>query len=475
MTQTLEPFRYMEPQEGYHIRDLSYSVTGDNILVTTGSATPMLYDRDGFLVASCKKGDNYLMDASKTMGHQAMCNGGRFHPFERGWFLTVANDGTVRQWDVEERKKDMFGCVVMEHFDVRKVRNKQGKRSTPTACTYDRQGRMIATGNDDGSIQIWDCKRTVAPKVQIWNAHKPFMDRITSVSYSYDNTMLASRSTDGTVKLWDLRKPKEVYAVREDLPARFDGTEVTFSPNDKLVLAGTSQLGKSDEPAKLVFMNRNNLEIVKTIEVGDTSIASLLWHHRLNQIVYGTADGNAAVLFDEKLSHRGAKLCIAKKKRAQELTEMNVNLNVVVPFQPKPFREQKPSSRETMFIKARKNSKLSHAPEPPINPQVAGQLGRLNAPNGTLHKFIAKEIAMSTADDDPTMIRQKILRHAYKAETVGNLINAAYSQTQPINVLAEHKTLEDEDSEFNQPLWKRMKYTEDKKKGKIFTDEDKLV
>lgn len=321
MTQTLEPFRYMEPQEGYHIRDLSYSVTGDNILVTTGSATPMLYDRDGFLVASCKKGnstkvsitvlcqeqndfflnmayaivlkimfvkngfpnnnlifliqvnnafiigDNYLMDASKTMGHQAMCNGGRFHPFERGWFLTVANDGTVRQWDVEERKKDMFGCVVMEHFDVRKVRNKQGKRSTPTACTYDRQGRMIATGNDDGSIQIWDCKRTVAPKVQIWNAHKPFMDRITSVSYSYDNTMLASRSTDGTVKLWDLRKPKEVYAVREDLPARFDGTEVTFSPNDKLVLAGTSQLGKSDEPAKLVFMNRNNLEIVKTIEV----------------------------------------------------------------------------------------------------------------------------------------------------------------------------------------------------------------
>ena len=47
----------MEPQEGYHIRDLSYSVTGDNILVTTGSSTPMLYDRDGFLVAACLKGN----------------------------------------------------------------------------------------------------------------------------------------------------------------------------------------------------------------------------------------------------------------------------------------------------------------------------------------------------------------------------------------------------------------------------------
>ena len=60
---------------------------------------------------------------------------------------------------------------------------------------------------------------------------------------------------------------------------------------------------------------------------------------RLNQIVYTTSDGQARVLFDEKLSHRGAKLCIAKKKRAQDLTEMNVNLNVVVPFQPKNFRD----------------------------------------------------------------------------------------------------------------------------------------
>ena len=52
MTQTLEPFRYLEPQEGHQIRSLSYSVSGDNILVCTGSATPLLYDRDGLLVAT---------------------------------------------------------------------------------------------------------------------------------------------------------------------------------------------------------------------------------------------------------------------------------------------------------------------------------------------------------------------------------------------------------------------------------------
>ena len=62
-----------------------------------------------------------------------------------------------------------------------------------------------------------------------------------------------------------------------------------------------------------------------------------------------------------------------------------------------------------------------------------------------------------------------------QAETEGTLINTAYQQTQPVNVLAEHKTLEDEENEFNQPLWKRMKYTDDKKKGKIVEDLEKLV
>ena len=42
---------------------------------------------------------------------------------------------------------------------------------------------------------------------------------------------------------------------------------------------------------------------------------------------------------------------------------------------------------------------------------------------------------MKTSDDDPTLIRQKILRHAYKAEEEGTLINTAYQQTQPVNVL----------------------------------------
>jgi len=55
------------------------------------------------------------------------------------------------------------------------------------------------------------------------------------------------------------------------------------------------------------------------------------------------------------------------------------------------------------------------------------------------------------------------------------LINAAYKETQPVNVMAEHQTLADEDTQYNQPLWKRMKYSGDKAAGKIAEDQDKLI
>ena len=45
--------------------------------------------------------------------------------------MTISNDGTIRQWDAEERKKDMFGSIVMAHFDLRKVKSRQWRMIQP--------------------------------------------------------------------------------------------------------------------------------------------------------------------------------------------------------------------------------------------------------------------------------------------------------------------------------------------------------
>ncbi|KAL0183128.1 hypothetical protein M9458_022503, partial [Cirrhinus mrigala] len=54
---------------------------------------------------------------------------------------------TVRTWDLNSEKK---------HKSVFKPRSLQGKRVTPTCCTYSRDGKLIAAACQDGTIQIWD-------------------------------------------------------------------------------------------------------------------------------------------------------------------------------------------------------------------------------------------------------------------------------------------------------------------------------
>lgn len=54
---------------------------------------------------------------------------------------------TVRTWDVKSEK---------QHKSLFKPRSSHGKKVVPTCCTYSRDGKLIAAGCQDGTIQIWD-------------------------------------------------------------------------------------------------------------------------------------------------------------------------------------------------------------------------------------------------------------------------------------------------------------------------------
>lgn len=65
---------------------------------------------------------------------------------------------TVRTWDLTSEKK---------HKSVFKPRSLQGKRVTPTCCTYSRDGKLIAAGCQDGTIQIWDRNLSVSVSLPV--------------------------------------------------------------------------------------------------------------------------------------------------------------------------------------------------------------------------------------------------------------------------------------------------------------------
>uniref|UniRef100_A0A672MPD6 WD repeat-containing protein 70 n=1 Tax=Sinocyclocheilus grahami TaxID=75366 RepID=A0A672MPD6_SINGR len=179
MDAALHAFRSLQPCECHQIRSLQYSVTGDVILVVAGNSQAKVLDRDGFQVLECIKGDQYIVDMAntkvtlKTHLHVEILK-----------HLHCENDGkTVRTWDLNSEKK---------HKSVFKPRSQQGKRVIPTCCSYSRDGKLIAAGCQDGTIQIWDRNLSVHTKFHCRQAHAAGSDT-TCLTFSYDGVTLASR------------------------------------------------------------------------------------------------------------------------------------------------------------------------------------------------------------------------------------------------------------------------------------------
>lgn len=231
MDSSMRSFRTLQPADNHPIRGLHYSSTGDLLLVISGASQAKVIDRDGFEKLETVKGDMYITDQAKTKGHTAGLLAGRWNPVTKEEFLTSSADGTVRTWDFYDSGKN--------HKQIIKCRAQNGLKVSPTAVNYNREGKIISCGCSDGSLQLWDLRKSlVAPSLQIRKAHKPA--EISSISFSHIGDNLLTRSCDETMKLWDLRKFKEPLHEVGNLFTRYDTTDAIFSPNDKVIVTGIS-------------------------------------------------------------------------------------------------------------------------------------------------------------------------------------------------------------------------------------------
>lgn len=82
--------------------------------------------------------------------------------------------------------------------------------------------------------------------------------------------------------VWDLRSFKKPLATRSDLTTLYPNTNAVFSPDDKFVLTGAGASTKGGQGA-LLFMQKDNLEVIKTLTVGATPV-KVVWHSKINQV-----------------------------------------------------------------------------------------------------------------------------------------------------------------------------------------------
>uniref|UniRef100_A0A671LXX8 WD repeat-containing protein 70 n=1 Tax=Sinocyclocheilus anshuiensis TaxID=1608454 RepID=A0A671LXX8_9TELE len=260
-------------------------------------------------------------------------------------------------------------------------------------------------------------------------------------------------SNDGTVRTWDLnseKKQKSVFKPRSlqggtcarslarlqqlrltsgkplaavtGLTSFFPMTDCCFSPDDKLLLTGTS-VKKGEGNGKLLFFERESLQKVYEIEVAD-SVVRCLCHPKLNQIMVGTGTGLAKVYYDPVKSQRGAMLCVVRSKRKEKHAETLTQDYIITPHAVPMFREARQRSTRKQLEKDRLDPVKSHKPELPVS--GPGRGGRVAAHGGTLSSFIVKNIALDkTYDSNP---RETILRHARDAAENPYWVAPAYKQ-----------------------------------------------
>ena len=183
MTDRLNTFREIIPEDGHLVYDVEYNLSGEQFFVCCNSQRPRVYHRDGHLLQEFVRGDMYLFDMKHTKGHISGVTRCKWHPKDKSLVVTCGADGTARIWDVNDPDKNK---------SVIKVK---AKNVPVTSCTYNSTGSMIGTGNgrvgvssrrselisrlvaasNDGSFQLWDSRSSfVRPTKAVDNARKSF-------------------------------------------------------------------------------------------------------------------------------------------------------------------------------------------------------------------------------------------------------------------------------------------------------------
>jgi WD repeat-containing protein 70 len=316
------PFFTSIPDDGHLLVSVSYSPSGDKLLMGTSSVQPRVLDREGAHIITMVRGDMYVTDPARTAGHTAACTAVSWHPLDASTVLTAARDGSVRLWNIVAGRRQ-FEMLVCDQ--VCTVKTARGQRAQVTCAVYCPHGRQFAVGTACGSIQLWQPRALTAPRGTspvavvrpirvVYNAHGGGDSNRPVTSLSWYGSRLVSRSAaDSTVRVWDAARLSLTW-TGEGVPHGHEAANAVFSPDGQLVVVACHPDGTGQ--GALWFFDQSSPDPIFKMDSGAGVVpVTVYWHSKLNQIVVGCANGQVLVYYDRKLSTNGALLVARKGSR----------------------------------------------------------------------------------------------------------------------------------------------------------------
>lgn len=434
MARHIRPFREIEVEEGNPIVALSYSPSGDKLVVATGSSQPTILDREGVQLLKCIKGDMYVIDMLRTKGHTHAVTGTQWHPTERHLFLTSSLDGTVREWHLEGKQTYDH----LENQKVYKAKSKKAKRVGVTACTYSPDATLIWMVTADGQIQAFDKrKRVITPQPEriVREAHaiRSGETGITSITVADNNRYLVTRGGDNCVKLWDCRKlsrsptPLKTF---DNIMTRYETANCAFSPlgTSLAVPCGSRRVSKDQMVpgcVKIFDLSTAALNPIHYVPLmNEESAVCVNWAAPINQLLVGLADGRTKVMYSPDCSEKGAMLTATRKLRPHLDSTVFARIegagDIHLPNALPMYQDDMPMNQQKN--RDRRDPKKSKLPERPVSgPGVNGKVS--SCASFTAYYMQGRLKGRTVREEDP---RDAILKYAEKAKANPHFFGQAY-------------------------------------------------
>ncbi|CAJ0919204.1 unnamed protein product, partial [Mesorhabditis belari] len=440
-----------------------FSPNGESIIVCNGSPQVILLDRRGTRFGETVRGDQYLVDLSNTKGHTATVMCSVWNPIVKGEFLTCSDDGTIRFWHLDDFKQ--ITKQINKQRKIIKLKNANGKRAQPQTCALSFDGKLVAAGCGDGSLQVWkNSKIIVSTTYLVRKAHN---GAITCVRFSHDGKRLLTRGLDGALKLWSLDDNKAPLKMKTGLHTEYKESDCGWAPRGEVIYVTCSPATEGGA-GSLQFLDPETFEVVYKIEYPNgVSAIRCIWHPRLNQMLVSLSDGTLRIYYDPETSLMGIKQCVTRPLRRSRAEEVIKEEMILAPLALEMFqgRGEEPEDKEVTEWRLRrylrmKDNEIRKPFKKPAEMPLSGPStgGRINKTGGTIHSFLAQQMGKERnkdflADND---VRASILRHAEAAEAEPLYVAKAYAKTQPVT-LFQNKIADDDDEEEEAPMMKRPK------------------
>jgi serine/threonine protein kinase len=181
-------------------------------------------------------------------------------------------DKTVQVWDAAD------GGHVFTY---------RGHSDSVEAVAWSPDGKRIASGGDDKTVQVWDAFN--GGNVYTYRGHSR---AVSAVAWSPDGRRIASASQDKTVQVWDAANGGNVYTYRGH---SYFVSAVAWSPDGRRITSGSGNFYNRNDDHTVQVWDAANGGHVYTYRGPSAAVNTVAWSPDGRRIASGSEDNTVQV------------------------------------------------------------------------------------------------------------------------------------------------------------------------------------